>query len=236
LFSAKAEVKFKNVTIKLFTPTFKIREDVKNLFGEQEFLSTIIDKLKKGDIVWDIGASYGLYSLFIGESNSSVKVYAFEPEQRTAKLLNKNLKLNRLENIILLNYALGNFDGVANLHVSASANIGTHSLVIRDDYPVSSKGKSISIWKGDTLVNNRKVASPTVVKIDVEGAELDVLKGMENTLHQPELRLIQVEIHPKILPLFGAKVNDIYALLQRNNFHVVIEKERGSEIEVLFEK
>jgi len=236
LFNTKREVRFGDIIVRFRTPTFKIVDDVKSLLGEEEVLSTFLSKLQPGDVVWDVGASYGIYSLFVGKKFSSIKVYAFEPEQKTFKLLKKNLDLNGIDNVIPINYALGDIDGAAILHTSSSANIGTHSLVQRSDYPVLEKGVSVEIRRGDTIVTTGKVDFPTIVKIDVEGSEFIVLKGIEEILSNPKLRLVQIEIHPKIFPLFGSTTEDIYRLMNESKFKVVFRKERGTEVEVIFEK
>jgi FkbM family methyltransferase len=236
LFNATREVKFGDVIVRLRTPTFKIIDDVKSLWGEEEVLFTFLGKLQPEDVVWDIGASYGMYSLFVGKKFPSIKIYAFEPEHKTFKLLNKNIDLNGINNVIPMNFALGDIDGSAILHTSSSANIGTHSLVMRSDYPVSDKGISIEIRKGNSIVATGKVDSPTVVKIDVEGAELNVLKGMKEILSHSKPRLVQIEIHPKILPLFGSKPEDIYRLMNESKFKIAYRQERGTEVEVIFEK
>lgn len=236
LFNTKREVKFDDVIVRFRTSTFKIVDDVKSLLGEEEVLSTFLSKLQPWDVVWDVGASYGIYSLFVGKKISSIKTYAFEPEQKTFKLLNKNLRLNGIENVMPMNYALGDIDGSTILHTSSSANIGTHSLVQRNDYPVSEKGITVEIRKGDSIVTAGIIDSPTIVKIDVEGAEFNVLKGMKEILSNPKLRLVQIEIHPKILPLFGSATEDIYRMMNESKFKVAFRKERGTEVEVIFEK
>jgi FkbM family methyltransferase len=152
------------------------------------------------------------------------------------KLLYKNLSLNRINNVRPLKFALGDYDGTACLHTSTTANIGTHSLVQRIDYSVSEKGKLIEIQKGDSIVKSGEADVPTVIKIDVEGAEFDVLKGMQGILASPYLRMVQIEIHPKILPLFNATVEDINGLMNAAKLSVAFQQVRGTEIEVVFEK
>lgn len=236
LFNAKTELTFSGLTAKFLTPTFKIKEDIESLLGESEVLKTFLEKLQPEDTVWDIGASYGIYTIF-----SSIKVYkgnvfAFEPEGLAFKLLTKNIQQNNLKNVTPLQIALGDIEGAAELHTSESANIGTHSLVVRSDYPVSGKGQKIQIQKGDGLVKRDAILSPTAIKIDVEGAERNVLRGIETILSSPSLRIVQIEIHPMILPLFGETQENIFLLMELNNFAVIKSVQRGSELEVLFEK
>lgn len=93
------------------------------LLGEEEILKTFLNNLQPDDVIWDVGASYGIYSLFVGKKFSSIKIYAFEPEPQTLKLLYKNLSLNRVNNVRPLKFALGNYNGTASLHMSITANI-----------------------------------------------------------------------------------------------------------------
>jgi FkbM family methyltransferase len=183
-----------------------------------------------------VGASYGVYSLAIAAKFSLVKVYAFEPEAQAHKLLLKNLELNKTQNVYPQKFALGDSNGTAYLYTAESANVGTHSLARRKDYPVSKKGKLISIKTGDFVIESKEADCPTVIKIDVEGAEYTVLKGLRQTLLNSKVRILQIEIHPKILPHFNATKEDIFKLLESVNYKVIFQKERGTETEVVFEK
>lgn len=236
LFNAKRIVALAGINVKFKTPTFTIVEDVGSLLGESKVLSIFLNSLREDDVVWDIGASYGIYSLFASSKLSSGKIYAFEPEIKTYKLLEKNIRLNNLQNIVPLNYALSDCEGFVDLYVSDSANIGTHSLVMRDDFPVSKKGKLVNVRTGDKIVQGREVCLPNVVKIDVEGAEMNVLEGMKDILFTPKLRLIQIEIHEKVLPLFNRTVGDVFNIMETSGYKLTSECPRGTEIEVIFER
>lgn len=236
LFNAKTELIFSDLTAKFRTPTFKIKEDIESLLGESEVLKTLLDKLQPADTVWDIGASYGIYTIFFSLKVNKGNVFAFEPEKATYKLLTKNIQLNNLKNVTPLQMALGDIEGITELHISESANIGTHSLAVRTDYPISRKGQKIQIQKGSDLVKQNAILSPTAIKIDVEGAELNVLRGIETILSSPVLRLVQIEIHPKLLPLFGGTLENIFMLMELNGFAAIKSIQRGTELEVLFKK
>ncbi|MDI6804044.1 MAG: FkbM family methyltransferase [Bacteroidota bacterium] len=186
--------------------------------------------------MWDIGASYGIYTIFSSLKVNKGNVFAFEPEKSTHKLLANNIQLNNLRNVTPLQMAIGESEGIVELHTSESANIGTHSLAVRTDYPVSGRGQKIQIQKGDELVKHGTILSPTAIKIDVEGAELNVLRGIETILSSPLTRIVQIEIHPNILPLFGETQENIFMLMELNNFAVIKSIQRGTELEVLFEK
>ncbi len=236
LFGKKSKINFEDITVVFRTPTFTILEDVNSLLGEKEVLSFFLNELRDDDVVWDIGASYGIYSLFTSKKISTGKVFSFEPEIQTYKLLKKNIQLNNCQNIIPLCFALSNADGRGYLHLSNSANVGTHSLVARDDFPVSKNGKTVIIHTGDSVVQNGVACLPNVVKIDVEGAEINVLEGMKEILSTPKLRLVQIELHQNILPLFNKSVADLMALMSVSGFSLISERKRGTEVELIFNR
>ena len=100
LFNSKVKVSVLNDTLIFRTPTFRIREDLNALLGEKEFIQEFLNRLNERDIVWDVGASYGLYTIFSAKRALKGKVYAFEPEKDTFKLLTSNISLNEIKNII----------------------------------------------------------------------------------------------------------------------------------------
>ncbi len=236
LFNSKKVISVHHIEATFYTPTYRIREDLETLLGEREFLESFLNEIKEDDIVWDVGASYGIYSIFSAFKTIKGKVYAFEPESSTYKMLMRNVELNKLQNVVALQFALMDKTSESLLYTSRSANIGTHSMARRTDYPVSGKGKLIKTYSGDELVERNEVDFPDIIKIDVEGSEVNVLQGMAKILSSKKVRVLQIEIHPKILPLFNFDENLVLNLIESFNFCIIKNKIRGSEIELLCKK
>lgn len=236
LYNAKKNVALSGIEAIFFTPSYRIREDLEAFFGEREILECFLNEINDDDIVWDIGASYGVYSIFSALKLKGGKVFSFEPEMWTYKLLNKNIRLNNLKNIFPFQVALTNCEGESLIYKAESANIGTHSLVRRTDYPVSRKGKLVKTTTGDRLIKDLKLEYPNLIKIDVEGAELCVLDGMKNILLSSNLRVIQIELHPRVLPLFKHDEKMVIDYVQSFNFQTFIRKPRGTELEIIFKR
>lgn len=144
----------------------------------------LIDHLKQSKIVVDVGAHAGAFSLFIYKKISSkIKIICIEPEPHNFDLLKRNIELNKIQKnkILLINKALWSKKVKLNFFVDAEGS-GVHSLIKKTN-------KKIVII-ADTLDNVIKNEKVDLVKIDVEGAEAEVLKGAKKTIE---------ECHPKII-------------------------------------
>jgi len=142
--------------------------------------------LKPGDSVLDVGANIGYFTVLaavcVGEAG---QVWAFEPEPLNAQLLGRNLHLNGLSNVHLVQAALGKETGEASLFLSEN-NAGDHSLA------AAVKGESIpvSVVRGDAVLPEGLRVN--VIKMDVQGAEPVVLMGLESLIARslPDVRIL----------------------------------------------
>lgn len=156
------------------------------------------------------------------------RVFAFEPEPNTFQLLNKNYKLNEIINLTSMNMALSDSNGKATIFSSKTDDVAIHSL--RKAPGLYEKGAPTDIYTGDYLVDSMKVLPPNVVKIDVEGADYQVLKGMRKVLSNPKCRFLIIEAHPKILPEFGKTLADVKETILDFGFYISEEISRGDEV------
>ncbi len=163
-------------------------EDYEVVYGSHEkaFLNV---KPIKGDFVLDIGAHIGSYTLrysrLVGEKGS---VIAFEPGPENRRILRWNLRLNNTQNVEVRKDALGDFTGTAKLSLSSSST--GHSLR-RLPQNINQSGElTVAVTKLDDIHLHRV----DFVKIDVEGYEMNVLKGGERTILSRKPRM-QIEVH-----------------------------------------
>lgn len=157
-------------------------ENLAYLFGTAEtHLQTIIKEyVGDGDIVYDIGANIGYVSLSLAKRvGASGRVIAFEPVPRNVASFRENIRINRLANIQLLEFAASDRRGDAVIRFTES--LSTASLVWHRSDPSATQLaiKTVSI---DELVESGDIRNPRFIKIDVEGAEGNVLLGMRRTL------------------------------------------------------
>ncbi|SRR6266496_629625 len=133
-----------------------------------------------GDTVYDIGANLGYVSLSLAKSvGPSGQVIAFEPVPKNVQYFRENIEINHLTNVQLLEFAASDECGEAVIRLAD--NLSTASLVWHRDNP-SATQFTIRTVRIDQLVSSRTLAYPKFVKIDVEGAEGSVLKGMQQTI------------------------------------------------------
>ena len=170
-------------------------------YGTQLFL----ESLSPGMIVVDAGANIGIYTcLASGVVGRYGKVYAFEPEPQNFICLTETMRLNQLANVQPERLALSDHDGEANLFLS-DINMGDHRLGKTDEKRQSvciSTRRLDSYW-GQTI------PEVAVLKMDVQGAEGLVLKGMKQTiLKSPKLKIF-MEFWPRVLESCGTNPKDV---------------------------
>ncbi len=160
--------------------------------------------LRPGDVFYDVGANIGAYSLVAAkQGQGKVRVVAFEPSVFNYIQLCRNILLNGCGDCVLpLVFALGNQTRLDQFHYHNTEFGGAfHSFAVPVDYqaqafqPVGSLG-AIG-YALDDLVRLPGVPAPTVMKIDVDGLECEILEGGKSVLSRPELRSLLVELNEK---------------------------------------
>jgi len=135
----------------------------------------------KGDIVYDIGANVGFYTLLasvlVGPNS---RVFAFEPVPGNLLYLKKHLRLNRTGNVTVIEAAVSDHCGMTYFNQSTNSSMGHIAL------GGNLKVKTVSL---DELISTGEVSIPDHIKIDVEGAEMMVLSGA---------KLMLAERHPTL--------------------------------------
>ena len=132
-------------------------------------------------IFWDVGANVGIYSVLFGKKFPAGKVIAFEPNVSLHVLLTQNLDLNGVNNVRIESFALSNAKGVGQIEISKGrAGAGKIKSTLAEDY----EDKSFPIITGDMYVKDFPEAIPSLIKIDVEGHEPEVIEGLSHVLRQ----------------------------------------------------
>ena len=167
-----------------------------NYEKEQQILFT--KNIKEGDVIFDVGSNVGFYSLIASKmTGKKGRVYAFEPAPRNLYYLKKHLELNNCTNSIIVSGGVSDKTDV--VYFNDGDHFATGSLS-RD-----SSNMLVPTFNLDGLIENKKIIAPNVMKIDVEGAEFDVLNGVKNTLikYHPIIFLSthNEQVHQKCLEL-----------------------------------
>jgi len=171
--------------------------------------------VKKGMVVVDIGANIGYYTLLaahlVGDEG---KVFAFEPDPYNYSLLCRNIEVNGYRNVIPVQKAVFNKSGKMKLFLDKN-NLGGHSLSEANvDKSVST---TVEITSLDEYFENTN-HKIDVIKMDVQGSEMEVLNGMTNTINQNEKLEIITEFWPFGLRNAGSSPTDFLRKLAEYGF------------------
>jgi FkbM family methyltransferase len=142
--------------------------------------------LKAGDVFYDIGANVGFFSIIAAKLvGDTGKVYAFEPGEDNVHSVRHNAQLNNFSQVEVIAKAVSHTTGSGQLLLAKYS--GGHTLAVTDAPPDLAGEVTVDLVSIDDLIAQNKIQPPNFVKVDVEGAELDVLKGMTETIktYQP---------------------------------------------------
>lgn len=172
-------------------------------YTEQEIhvLNMII---QQGWVVYDIGANIGYHTLGLAER--AEYVFAFEPNKQNYDLLVKNTQFKK--NVTLFKLAVSDSIG--------QCYINDIDVTVQDNYgecKVSDSGQLVETVTIDSLVEKRKLLPPNLVKIDVEGHEYNVIKGMDNTIRENLPVIFYENMH-------GDDLGKIYDYLTELNYKI----------------
>jgi FkbM family methyltransferase len=150
--------------------------------------------VKEGMNVVDMGANIGYYTLLAARRvGLKGKVYAFEPEPRNFKLLLENIRLNGYKNVVTVQKAVSNERGAATLFLSLRGS-GSHSLVSSRDY--GKETIAIETVTLDEFFAAEGNPAVQVMKMDIEGWELEALDGMRQLIGLNSPLSMVVEFYP----------------------------------------
>ena len=153
-------------------------------YEEESLIRFFIKHLKPEDIFYDVGANYGFYTHLAGEILSEGECHAFEPNKNTFSYLSKNFSdLEKSKRIQLNNSALSDTQG--EIVFFSATEINASGISTTSETIARMRGRAYSPTKVEATtldVYLESHAKPTVMKIDVEGGELAMLKGARNFL------------------------------------------------------
>jgi FkbM family methyltransferase len=200
-----------------------IRVSVRYRSIDENYEPGVYQYLKKsvrpGDTVLDIGAHVGIYTILLARwTGPHGHVFAIEPCCPTVELLTTNVRLNRVEpRVTVINAAMGEMAGAATLY-SSGPNCENTLCPIPANGARGFDTVTVPMDTVDHLCASRGI-SPRVVKIDVEGYELHVLRGMTRILG--ERPLILLEMHPFAWPALGYDHRDFAEFFRSHGLKAV---------------
>ncbi len=198
---------------------------------EMEFL---LRMQLRGAVVFDVGANVGVMTLYFAKAvGRHGKVVSFEPNPECFRRLLRNVRLNRLYWVTPLQKAIGSQPGtlpliLPGLHL-VSTFVPKHAeRWLKEDSTIPPNQVQVEVDTLDRLVGTSQIPVPDFIKIDVEGYELEVLQGSQQTIadHHP---VLFIEIHGHTV---GALLNEAVMKFLGTNGYQVYHVETGSHAQL----
>jgi FkbM family methyltransferase len=209
------------------------------LTGVHEERTTAIVKkeLKEGMNIIEVGANVGYYSLLesrlIGKAGT---VYAIEPVPENFERLNENIIINNRDNIISYNFAISDHPGSADFFLTNESNWGsmvdpasdfistsmTEKLQERHNEKITVQTKTV-----DEFVKNQGITEVNLIRMDIEGYEIQALNGMKELLDSSTNLRLLIEVHNKIFTNPKESLGPTFDMLLKYGFmpKILIAKE-----------
>ena len=182
---------------------------------EETFARALLGSVVPGSIVWDVGANVGLYTeKFL--ASGATRVICVEPAPAAVEALREKFGA-QASRVTVLPVALSDVCGTATM--AADGASPTNQLKSSSD----GQGLTpVSIMRADDLMRMHHLPPPVVLKIDVEGYELEVLRGFGDSIHSKDLRAVFIEVHFGLLHERGLDhaADEISSTLSRAGFRV----------------
>jgi len=199
---------------------------------ETTYTREMLAALRPDDVLWDIGANVGMVSLHAART---CETYAFEPDPEFSEHLAASAALNDGLEINLQRIAISDSDGPVTLF-SDGASGNSPSLVRQR---AEKNAITVSARSLDSLAVEGNLPLPSVVKLDIEGAEILALRGGAELLSDGARgpRALLIEVHDEFLPGFDSSAEEVLALLDDYGFQQkAYEANRFSERHLMLER
>jgi len=181
--------------------------------GKEEFafLSKVV---RPGMTIAEVGANQGIYTLFMSRLAAPGKVFAFEPEPVVYGQLIENVRINAVTNVVCQQLAIANENKSSFLR-PGSLNSGDNRIIV--DMAARAEDIFVNATTLDNLFPDERI---DLIKIDVQGFELQVLEGAPEVLHRTEEIILLLEYWPYGLNLCGSSASRLLAFLDENGFQL----------------
>jgi FkbM family methyltransferase len=168
---------------------------------------------KSEDTIIDIGAHAGFFTLFVRSLNPFVKIISIEPEPENIKALKKHISINKVDNIEIYEGAVGGTAGRRHLFIAKD----NHNHYLLERGKNVDKSIIINSWSLSEIMKKSIINSVSLVKIDVEGGEYEIFKGLDESDFK-KIKNFYIEYHEA----GGKNRKEIENKLRENGFGVMV--------------
>lgn len=184
---------------------------------EPQMVESLTSLLRKGDVFLDVGANEGYFSIIASKLvGDSGLVLCIEPQSRLQEVLFRNLAENSAFNVQVLQLAISDTRGTANICLLPDTNTGGSGLFRTARYAVPTQ--LVPQTTLSHLVGLLRTNRIRLMKIDIEGFEYEAILGSKGLFAGDVIEHIALELHPSILAARGKSAAEIVAFLRQNGY------------------
>lgn len=176
----------------------------------EKFMMNYCDQSK---IVFDVGANIGYYTIQFAQKSDG-KVFAFEPMSYQYKILLKNIEINKLKNVYPVQKIVSDSIGKKRIYFSGMDNTAASSVVVETE-----NYEYVPTVTLDQFCNEKNIEFIDLIKIDVEGYEMNVLKGMSRLLNTKRIKHLFIEVVEQHLQKAGNSSEELINYLKKYNYN-----------------
>lgn len=171
-------------------------------------------ELRRGNVFVDVGANHGWFSLLAAHQLQPIggKVFSFEAQAKLSSLLRRSAEINHFDNLVVIQAAAGDKASRGAVYLPSPDESRYGSL-----FPAGAAVDAVDVV---TLDHQFPDLTPTLLKIDVEGFEVRVLRGMKGLLTRSALRGLIIEVHLPEIARFGDQTSELLQTLRDHGFRL----------------
>lgn len=186
-------------------------------------MNFVLSHISDRSVFLDVGANIGVFSLLVASKIKDGKIYAFEPSLRPLANFYENIKLNNLADLIKVeNVAIYEKNSQVRLIESPISELN-HFVYKGED---GSRGLLVRTVSLDSFLTKNKVPFVDFIKIDVEGAEMFVLKGLNNYLSRGKVKILLIEVN-KNSKFYGIEPEEVLTYMYKFKYNLYYFSEYG---------
>ena len=200
---------------------------INGVYGELD-TKIIREEIHEGDIVIDVGANIGYYTLIFAQLvGSSGKVFAFEPEPKNFEILKKNIEINNYQNIVAEQKIVSDKSGIVKLFIAEHGIVG---------HRINQEKSSQKFIEVESIILDNYIKKLNLdnkinfIKIDVEGSEPKVLEGTKEIIQKSNQLKIFTEFNREVVKEYGIEPKEMIDLFYRNGFKIYLPNYKENKI------
>jgi FkbM family methyltransferase len=196
------------------TAWFYQQSQVEDYIYEPAITRLLIERLKTSRCFADVGANVGYFTTIAAKVRPDIPVHAFELDGTLVPLIHRNLRFNGLTNATVVNAAVGDRDdSFVSFTPHPYSFLSLVSCIPTEPFEVKLTTKTLRL---DDYFKDNPI-KPDLMKVDIDGAEMGMLRGAEGLLAQGDLEML-FEVHTHHLPQAGSSTAEVLEFLRRRGF------------------